>query len=164
MTTEEVSKDTGLNLQSAELAKIREYDEVFRIIDEDKEKASKMKELIGAAGYNHTRGGRYWHIIGNNDKGKAVRILTDIYRQQFNDITTIGLGDSLNDLPMLESVDIPVLVQKPGSLHDPSIIDPNIRRVEGIGPIGWKNAISEIIGRGCQLDKSNIRGKRIDTN
>ncbi|WP_440951627.1 mannosyl-3-phosphoglycerate phosphatase [Methanococcoides sp. FTZ1] len=147
MTAEEVSKDTGLDLRSAELAKIREYDEVFRIIDETEEKASKMKELIAAAGYNHTRGGRYWHIIGNNDKGKAVRILSDIYRQQFNDITTIGLGDSQNDLPMLESVDIPVLVQKPGSIHDLSITDPNIRRVEGIGPLGWNKAISDLIGK-----------------
>ncbi|MEL4304296.1 mannosyl-3-phosphoglycerate phosphatase [Methanococcoides sp. LMO-2] len=147
MTTEEVSKDTGLDIRSAELAKMRDYDEAFRIIDEDENKASKMKELIGAAGYNYTRGGRYWHIIGNNDKGKAVRILTDIYRQQFTDITTIGLGDSQNDLPMLESVDISVLVQKPGGSHDPSITDTKIKRVEGIGPIGWGNAINEIIGR-----------------
>ncbi|MGM0771147.1 MAG: HAD-IIB family hydrolase, partial [Halobacteriota archaeon] len=79
MTTEEVSKDTGLDIRSAGLAKIREYDEVFRIIDENEEKASKMKELIAGAGYNHTRGGRYWHIIGDNDKGKAVRILAHIY-------------------------------------------------------------------------------------
>ncbi|AKB85431.1 mannosyl-3-phosphoglycerate phosphatase [Methanococcoides methylutens] len=147
MTTEEVSKDTGLDIRSAELAKMRDYDEAFRIIDEDENKASKMKEKIGAAGYNYTRGGRYWHIIGDNDKGKAVRILTDIYRQQFTDITTIGLGDSQNDLPMLESVDISVLVQKPGGSHDPSITNTKIKRIEGIGPIGWNNAINEIIGR-----------------
>ncbi|WP_135611357.1 mannosyl-3-phosphoglycerate phosphatase [Methanococcoides sp. AM1] len=151
MTTEEVSKDTGLDLHSAGLAKIREYDEVFRIIDETEDKASRMMELIGAAGYNHTRGGRYWHIIGNNDKGKAVRILSKIYRQQFTDVITIGLGDSLNDLPMLESVDMPVLVQKPGNVHDPSITDPNIKRVKGIGPIGWNNAIREIIEKGSEI-------------
>lgn len=151
MTTEEVSEDTGLDLHSAGLAKIREYDEVFRIIDETEDKASRMMEFIGSAGYNHTRGGRYWHIMGDNDKGKAVRILSDIYRQQFTDVTTIGLGDSQNDLPMLESVDIPVLVQKPGSVHDPSITDPKIRRVKGIGPIGWNNAISEIIGKGSGI-------------
>ncbi|NYT18835.1 MAG: mannosyl-3-phosphoglycerate phosphatase [Methanosarcinales archaeon] len=150
MTTEEVSKDTGLDLHSAGLAKIREYDEVFRIFDETEDKASRMMELISSAGYNHTRGGRYWHIIGNNDKGKAVRILSDIYRQQFTDVTTIGLGDSLNDLPMLESVDVPVLVQKPGSLHDPSITDPKIKRVKGIGPIGWNNAITEMIEKGSE--------------
>ncbi|WP_445475262.1 mannosyl-3-phosphoglycerate phosphatase [Methanococcoides methylutens] len=150
MTTEEVSKDTGLDLHSAGLAKIREYDEVFRIIDETEDKASQMMELISSAGYNHTRGGRYWHIIGNNDKGKAVRILSDIYRQQFTDVTTIGLGDSLNDLPMLGSVDIPFLVQKPGSLHDPSITDPKIKRVKGIGPIGWNNAITEMIEKGSE--------------
>lgn len=139
-----VSADTGLDIDSARLARMREYDEAFRL-EEGKDAADELVELIHSHDLNYTRGGRYWHIIGDNDKGKAVRILTEIYRRKFGNIKTIGLGDSLNDLPMLRSVDIPLLVQKPDGKHDPSITDTGIGRVEGIGPLGWNHAILKLI-------------------
>lgn len=146
-----VSKDTGLDIESARLAKMREYDEAFRLgEDEDTPKAAnQLIELIKSYGLSHTRGGRYWHIIGDNDKGKAVTILSEIYRRQFENDTvkvkTIGLGDSQNDLPMLQAVDIPYLVQKPGGQHDDSITDAKINKVMGIGPVGWNLAILDIL-------------------
>ncbi|HJH32551.1 MAG TPA: HAD-IIB family hydrolase [Methanosarcinaceae archaeon] len=142
-----VSEDTGLDIESARLAKIREYDEAFRLgkgaNTPDAEK--RLTELIKSHGLNHTRGGRYWHIIGDNDKGKAVTILSEIYRRQFDDIRTIGLGDSQNDLPMLQAVDIPLLVRKPGGQYDASIKDARINKVKGIGPVGWNIAILDIL-------------------
>lgn len=144
-----VSEDTGLDIESAKLAKIREYDEAFRLSEDgDTPKAvDRLIELIKSHGLNHTRGGRYWHIIGDNDKGKAVTILSEIYRRQFadDDVKTIGLGDSQNDLPMLQAVDIPLLVQKPGGQHDTSIADAKINKVKGIGPVGWNLAILDIL-------------------
>ena len=50
--------------------------------------------------------------LDDNDKGKAVRALKELYSEKFLEIKTIGLGDSLNDLPMLEAVDVPVLVKR----------------------------------------------------
>jgi mannosyl-3-phosphoglycerate phosphatase len=138
-----VSEDTGLDIESAKLAKMREYDEAFRLGGggDTEQAAEKLIELIRSHGLNYTRGGRYWHMLGDNDKGKAVTILTGMYRQQFGDVMTIGLGDSLNDLPTLQAVNIPVLVQKPGGKHDAAITDPTINKVEGIGPVGWNMAI-----------------------
>ncbi|NPE30482.1 mannosyl-3-phosphoglycerate phosphatase [Methanococcoides sp. SA1] len=146
LDAEGVSKDTGLDIISAKLAKMREYDEAFRL-EEDENATATVIELIQAAGLNYTKGGRYWHIMGDNNKGKAVRALTDIYRQQFTEIITIAFGDSLNDLPMLKAVDIPFLVQKPDGKYDPSIILTEIRHAEGIGPVGWNNAIMDLIGK-----------------
>ena len=143
-----VSKDTGLDIESAKLARMREYDEAFRLGEGDTpEAADRLIELIKSHGLNHTRGGRYWHITGDNDKGKAVTILSEIYRRQFaaDEVKTIGLGDSQNDLPMLQVVDIPLLVQKPGGQHDASITDASINKVKGIGPVGWNLAILDIL-------------------
>ena len=144
-----VSEDTGLDIESARLAKIREYDEAFRLGEggDTPEAANQVIELIKSHGLSHTRGGRYWHIIGDNDKGKAVTLLSMIYRRQFDndEVKTIGLGDSQNDLPMLQAVDIPLLVQKPGGRHDTSITDSKINRVDGIGPVGWNLAILDIL-------------------
>ena len=144
-----VSEDTGLDIKSAKLARMREYDEAFRLSEgeDTPEVANRLIKLIKSHGLNHTRGGRYWHIIGDNDKGKAVTILSGIYRRQFagDNVKTIGLGDSQNDLPMLQAVDIPLLVQKPGGQHDASITDARINKVKGIGPIGWNLAILDIL-------------------
>ena len=50
--------------------------------------------------------------LGKNDKGKAVEILKELYENQFFSIFTIGIGDSLNDLPMLRAVDHPIFLKE----------------------------------------------------
>ena len=71
--------------------------------------------------------------------------MTGLYRRMWGEVETIGLGDSLNDLPMLAAVDIPVLVQKKD--HTWENIDlPELRRIPGVGPQGWSRAIKEILG------------------
>jgi mannosyl-3-phosphoglycerate phosphatase len=92
-----------------------------------------------------TRGSRYYHLTGANDKGKAVKLLTDLYKQEHGKIVTIGLGDSLNDLPMLQVVDYPVLVQKPGGRYEESIRLSGLLKVLGIGPEGWRTAVLKLL-------------------
>jgi mannosyl-3-phosphoglycerate phosphatase len=143
MDDDEVSRDTGLPLTSAVLAKQRDYDEAFKLSDETR--ADELRKLIVDRGLNYTKGGRYWHIMGDNDKGRAVRQLMTLFRKGAPDTVSVGLGDSQNDLPMLRAVDIPFLVQKPGGIHDTNISDPQINRVKGIGPAGWNNAILSLL-------------------
>jgi mannosyl-3-phosphoglycerate phosphatase len=142
MTAQEVSEDSGLDLKSAELSKMREYDEPFKI-EGDEEQVRAVLEEIQSRGLNYTRGGRYYHIMGDNDKGRAVATLAEIFRREFKEITTVGLGDSLNDLPMLESVDLPVLVQKPDGSYES--MDIEVKRAGGVGPVGWNRAVMEIL-------------------
>ena len=72
-------------------------------------------------------------------------MLISLFRRKLGEIRTIGLGDSLNDQPLLAVVDTPVLVQKPQGGWEKMDL-PAIRRVDGTGPVGWKQAIDEIIG------------------
>jgi len=107
MTAEELAADSGLPLQLAKLAKMREYDEPFRIISGDEKQvlaAIKQEEL------NCTRGGRYFHLLGNCNKGKAVAVLKDLYIREFGETVTFGVGDSTNDWEMLQMVDVPFVV------------------------------------------------------
>ena len=94
-----------------------------------------------------TTGGKLFHLTGGNDKGKAVKLLTQIYRSNWgNDLLTIGLGDSSNDLSLLESVDIPVLVRKEDNSYEQNIIDKlEVYKAQGIGPRGWNQAILDLI-------------------
>jgi mannosyl-3-phosphoglycerate phosphatase len=109
MTPEEIAKDTGLTLKRAKLAKKRDYDEPFRIME-----GNEMETLnaIKKENLSYTKGNRYFHLLGKSDKGKATIILRDLYSQKFGRIATFGLGDSPNDLAMLKVVDTPFLIRK----------------------------------------------------
>jgi len=109
MTSEEIAKDTGLSLDLAKLAKKREYDEPFRIVDGNQK---KVLNAIKREGLNCIRSAKYFHLLGNSDKGKAAIILKDLYSQMFGGIVTFGVGDGPNDLEMLKVVDTPFLVGK----------------------------------------------------
>ncbi len=141
MSAEKLSEDSGLKKEDAELAKKREYDEAFRI--DDKGNKKKIKAIIEKAGYRFTEGGRYCHIMGESDKGKAVKILSDLFRKKCNTLKTIGLGDGENDIPMLENVDIPVIVKN--SAHP--VLKTNIKvvRTELEGPKGWSRAVERLV-------------------
>lgn len=142
MSVEELSKDSGLDGEAARRAKMREYDEPFRMDGTDEQKKKALK-VIEARGLNHTKGGRYYHILGDNDKGKAVKILTGLYREKNPEIRSIGLGDGENDIPMLENVDIPILIKRPdGSFTD---LRKKAIRSDLPGPAGWNQVISEML-------------------
>ena len=154
MSDEEVAEETGLDIESAKLAKQREYDETVVIASPSADgkqshitsgEIDKFLQKIEQAGLNWTHGGRFYGVMGDNDKGKAVKIVTGLYREMWDEIETIGLGDSLNDLPMLSTVDIPILVQKRDYTWE-NIDVPNLHKVQGVGPEGWSRAIKEIFG------------------
>lgn len=140
MKPEEISSVCGLSFNEALLSKKREFDEAF-VIKGDNRLQNKVLEEIKRRGYQYTKGGRFFHITGENDKGKAVEILKALYEKKYSHIITIGLGDSFNDKPLLEGVDIAVLVKKPGGTHDPEIDIKGLIKVEGIGPKGWRDYI-----------------------
>jgi mannosyl-3-phosphoglycerate phosphatase len=109
MTGGELAKETGLPLTLAISAKNRDYDEPFRLVYGD-EKA--MTKALETAGVTLTAGSRYFHVIGNTDKGKAVTVLKELFARRFGEIVTYGVGDSRNDHPMLAVVDVPLLVRR----------------------------------------------------
>ncbi len=146
MTAAEVAADAGLSVEAAGLAKQREYDEtVIPLADE-----ADMKAVLAAikrVGLNYTHGGRYYGVMGDNDKGRAVGILTGLFRCGVEELETVGIGDSQNDAPMLKAVDRPFLVQRPGGRWE-DIDVPNLKRVEGVGPLGWVKVIEGLLGGG----------------
>ncbi len=143
MPPEEVAARTGLSYAEAVLAKQRQYDEPF-VIEPDRTGA--VLEQIKAHGLSCTRGGRFYHLTGETDKGWACRYLIGCYRRQHGELLTVAIGDSLNDFAMLAAVDRPFLVQREDGSYDDSIQLPNLVRIGAPGPAGWNQAVLDLLG------------------
>lgn len=143
MNAEEVARLTGLPQEEARLALERHYSEPFFIMEGDPRAVLREIENMGL---QWTSGGRFLHVIGRSDKGRAVRLLSDIYKNNARDIDwiTIGCGDSLNDLPMLKAVDKAVLLKNLRGVYDPGVRVPGLLYEEN-GPVGWGEAVLRLI-------------------
>ena len=143
MSVREIAYVSGLSEAEAALAKMRDFDEPI-IFEGSGEQADVFLRAIEDRGYRWTRG-RFHHITGENDKGRAATFLNDLYEKQYGPIRTIGIGDSLNDLPLLRAVDQPVLVQKENGTYEEGISLSNLIRADGIGPRGWNRAVMGLL-------------------
>ncbi len=144
----DISSLLNLSKAEAKLAREREYDEPFYFLKKvKKEKIRLAEKEFNKSGLSLTTGGKLFHLTGGNDKGKGVELLTQIYKDNWgDDLLSIGLGDSSNDLPLLKSVDIPVLIRKKDKSYDKNIIGKlKVYRAQRIGPRGWNQAILDLI-------------------
>ena len=83
--------------------------------------------------------------MGNHDKGRAVRMLKELYEAEHGRMISIGLGDALNDLPLLQEVDRPILIPKDDGSYDPDVDVPGLYRARGVGPEGWNQAVEDAL-------------------
>lgn len=150
LSIDEIVQVTGLSRQDAFLAKQREYDEPY-ILEGPPALIEEVCRQIVVRGLRWTKGGRLFHLTGDNNKGQAATLLLRCYQRQQRlhgqgeRIETVGIGDSINDAPLLAVVDHPILVQKPDGTYDPDIHIPGMTRAPGIGPIGWNHAVQELL-------------------
>ncbi len=149
MSVEEITVLTGLSPTKAALAREREYDEPF--ICDDEKTLSIMKERAKKIGFKILGGSRFYHLTGENDKGKAVRILKELYSRLYGNIMTIALGDSHNDLAMLAAVDKAYLVQRHDGSYDRRVQLKGLVYVDGPGPEGWGQAILSFFAAAKQI-------------
>ncbi len=143
MSAEELSSLTGLEGKELDECLAREYDEPF-VIDGSHD-VDLIERKAAEKGFHFTKGGRFYHLTGGCHKGKAVQLLVNLYRKERHDPLFVGIGDSLNDLPMFRVVDAAFLVQKPDGTYDPHIPEDSARRVNGAGPTGWRAAVEEVM-------------------
>jgi mannosyl-3-phosphoglycerate phosphatase len=147
MKDQEVAKVCGLPRVQARLARRREFDEPFLLEKGTARQQERFFRWLQQRGLRWREGGRFFHLMGDNDKGVAVSKLIDLYRQQYDDVHTVGLGDSPNDIDFLAVVDTPMLVARPDGDHSRETRSsvPRAALVKGIGPEGWNQAVLDIL-------------------
>ncbi|MDI3474835.1 MAG: mannosyl-3-phosphoglycerate phosphatase [Thermococcaceae archaeon] len=117
-TLEEVMAFTGLPKELAKLAMDRMYSEtIFRW-----EREGFHEKLLGK-GLRVSRGSRFVNVTGDTDKGKAAKLLLDLYSKLYP-VESYAVGDGENDFPLFEVVGHAFIVG--GLTH------PKAKRIRGI--------------------------------
>jgi len=141
----QLAEMTGLDLASASRARQRDYSETL-IARLPAETWQALDEEFAREGLECRHGGRFHTVTGaGTDKGRAVRAISDLYREAYGrDVHSLGLGDSANDLPLLAAVDRPFLVaREDGSWADFEL--EGLERAQGRGPFGWIEVTNHLL-------------------
>ncbi|HSW51491.1 MAG TPA: hypothetical protein VLH09_14995, partial [Bryobacteraceae bacterium] len=112
---------------------------------------------IERSGKRWTRGDRFYHITGANDKAVAVEYLIKMYRRAFGSVRTVGIGDGPNDAKFLTAVDIPVIVRSQYAAALKRAV-PNAQVTTAPGPHGWNEAVLPL------ATQAGLRGGRKDAS
>lgn len=146
ISLEQLIAATALPEYRARLAQMRKVSLPFLISDKKKfgnEELNLINSHIHHLGIVITKGGRFFHLMSNSfNKGTAMEDVVTHYKKIMPDamIVTMGIGDSENDIALLEKVDKTYLVRK----KDGSYISTGIKNIiitEKAGPAGFSEAI-----------------------
>lgn len=140
MQDKQIAELTGLALSDVRLARQREFTEPFILND-----VSKLKELERLALCSQlkvTKGGRFYHLMGETqDKGIAVMDTVSLFEKLYGSkIKSIALGDSENDIAMLERVTVPIAIQN----HKGEYVGMDLNNIQTStyqGSKGWNEMI-----------------------
>jgi len=145
MTTDELISHTGLNQQQALYANQRDCTEPLLWLDE----AIKLKTFTTELTKHDLRlisGGRFHHVMGKHDKASTMKFLINQFENFWgNQVTSIALGDSPNDLEMLQTADYGIVIPNP---HAPKMcidIRATLVHAENSGPLGWNNSLLALL-------------------
>jgi len=147
MTVGDVAEECGLPVLDAQLAKLREFDEPFRFLETDPAARSRFLKALHRRGLRAVSGGRFEHVTGEVDKGRAVAALRALLPDRDGPVVMAGLGDGLNDVSMLREVDLPIIVRTEMNGATGRLLRkvPTARVTNACGPAGWAEAVTSLL-------------------
>ena len=142
---EGIQKETGLDIYASERAYHREFTEPL-IWKDSTQNLIIFKQLLQQNNLTATQGGRFLTISSAKNKGDALLWVKKRYESIVKvKITTIGLGDSENDINMLDCADNAIIVRHPKKLPPNINGHASLIITDAIGPKGWNEAIINIL-------------------
>ena len=139
-SVDDVVQWTGLTASDAEKAMTREATEP--LLWQDTELAlEKFRQELKTLELQCVKGGRFHHVMGNFHKASCFAKLKTYYaRHWLTEFQIIALGDSQNDLPMLEQADHAIVIPAKHGVT----LKPNNKSTffaSQAGPYGWQEGI-----------------------
>ncbi len=147
MSVADVQRLTGLEEFEAGLARQRRHSEPL-LWQDTEARYDEFQQDLAERNLTVRRGGRFVHIMGETSKGAAVNWVTMLYEFKWSTRPRIiALGDSENDIPMLQEADTAVVVRN--RARGPLAYTPrgaqNVCTTHEFGPLGWNKAVLQLL-------------------
>ena len=146
MSIEEVAQHCDLSLSQARLAKMREYDEPFRMLDPEPAIYSRVCSALRRLGLRCFTHEAFHHTTGVANKAQSLRLLASWYRHAADGpVLTVGLARARSETGLLQAVDVPVVVQS--STADSARLGrkvPTARFTSTDDPQSWCDAVLQL--------------------
>lgn len=141
---EGIAAMTGLSIERATLANEREYSEPVQWHGSEDQLQEFYLEL-SAAGATVARGGRFYSVGGNSDKGRALLWLRKEYALAAGAaaVYDLAVGDGENDVPMLEVAHTALQIPAKDRPLPPLKRNTGVLLGEGYGPDGWSSGVTQ---------------------
>lgn len=146
-TVEEVAARTGLTLEAAARARQRAFSEPGLWSGSD-EGFAAFRAALKEKGVTVQKGGRFATLSFGGSKGARVHELVARYRAEDEALVSVALGDAPNDVAMLQSVDIGIVIPNPahaGLAPFAPVGGGVIRWARLPGPEGWNEEILALL-------------------
>ena len=140
---EELIAQTGLTETQVKQAKQRLASEPLKWLGSQEELISFEQMLINQ-NLQLIQGGRFLHVMGKNDKSQAMAWILNEFKKETK-ILTIALGDSQNDLRMLEQADFSGVIRKQnGSYLQLNKTRDRVIYSQNTAPKGWQEVMDQL--------------------
>jgi predicted mannosyl-3-phosphoglycerate phosphatase (HAD superfamily) len=145
LTIEDAARELGVATVEAQLAKLREYTELIRIVDEKEAIHSRLFSALRRRGLRCSRTGRHHLVTATRDRAESLRTLRALWRQAWGEPLIIGFGDSEDDVAWLRHADIAIIVQSDRTDITSRVLSklPTVHVTRWPGRRGWSEAIFE---------------------
>lgn len=141
-SVQDLMQETGLDEYQAFQAKQRLASEPIKWLDSVKN-LTLFKQLLERENLQLIQGGRFLHVMGQNDKSLAMAWLLSKFSQSQKK-QTFALGDSENDTRMLEQADYAgVIRQVDGSYVLLNKQPERIFYAQHPAPLGWQEVMQQ---------------------
>ncbi len=142
--TEGIVAMTGLSVEKAALANEREYSEPVQWRGDD-DGLEAFLATLDDAGARVLKGGRFYSVAGDCDKGQALAWLREQYRLAASAaaVYDLAVGDGANDVPMLEIAHRALVIPAPDRPLPALTRDEGVIVGEGMGPVAWAWGVRE---------------------
>lgn len=141
MSSIEQMKILGLNKKYLPFALNRDYS-IPLVFEGSKEIVNEFTSLLKEIGMKLHEGGRIYNICDDCSKGKAMITLIEKLKNEFDfNSHTIVVGDSPNDISMLNVSDQPCIIPLPNKKNLCHLKDKKIIRATQTAPQGWEEVV-----------------------
>jgi mannosyl-3-phosphoglycerate phosphatase len=152
MSIEEVAQECRLPLLQARLVKLREYEELFRLVDPSSSARARLFKALEAVNLRGREGGRFDRVGAPVGGAAGVNLLTSLYRRERGDVITVGVTDTTcEDSPLRR-------------MNHVIMVPPDEPSGEPIDVVDWAESIvdrvKELCGRTGRREKALRTGGR----